>query len=683
MKASLAWLNEYLDPHCSADEADQFLSRVGFPVEGCEPVQLSTGVQDTVLDVEVTSNRSDCLSHLGLARELASTSGRSLRLPSFEPVLRTGQPASELATVQCSATSSCPLYTARLLTGVRVSPSPPWLIERLEAVGQRPVNNIVDATNFVLLETGQPLHAFDLARLSGRRIIVRLAQGGEHFVAIDQSKHKLADPMLVIADAEHPVAVAGVMGGLETEVSSTTQQILLESALFDPVSVRRTSRKLKLASESSYRFERGVDPVGVDAASRRAADLILQIAGGQLAEGVIRVGQDDPIPQQLTMRAERCRSLLGLDLSIGQMADYLHLLGIETIIADQSLTCHIPTYRRDLQREVDLIEEIARLHGLEQLEVRSKIQIVVRPVERTVLARQVLAQTLCAHGFHETITPSFVSRRHGKPFLAEGADPVLLDDESRQVGRPMLRPLLLPSLLHCRKANQDLGNSGIKLFESACCWQRHAGEMVESTQLQLLSDAEGSNVSAALRTLRGAVEELFDRLAGPGIDCRFDALPNGSISYLETTAAVQLGSERIGTMGLVSPAMLDLFELKTNVVTAQLNLNHLLRLYPPKRRVQELPRYPGIERDLSVIVDELVSWQTVEQTVLETRPQLLARLQFLGVYRGKPIPDGCKSISFRMIFRDPSATLRHDQVDPQVESVVQALQTAIDAELRQ
>ena len=297
MKVSLNWLNSYLDRPVDADAAADLLGEQGFPVE--ERDDLPDG--DVMLNVEVTSNRGDCLSHVGVARELAAGSGRQLRPPVFDLPDVDPNPATALTSVVNKAPDLCPVYTARVIRGVRIAPSPDWLRHRLEAIGLRPVNNVVDITNFVLHEMGQPLHAFDMAKLNERRIVVRRAEQGEAFTAIDGTKHALGSDMLVIADANRPVAIAGVMGGVDSEVTDATTDILLESARFAQLSVRRTSRSLKLASDSSYRFERGVDPVGVEAASRRAAQLIVELAGGRLAEGVVRVGEDQPRSSRLTV----------------------------------------------------------------------------------------------------------------------------------------------------------------------------------------------------------------------------------------------------------------------------------------------------------------------------------------------------------------------------------------------
>ena len=297
MKTSLNWLNSYLDRPVSADELSSLLPNVGFPIDSTEDVVTTAGSRDLKMEVEITSNRSDCLSHVGLARETSAAGGMSVKQPDCSLPDAAGPAIASLASVEVRDAKLCPLYTARVIKGVKIGPSPRWLADRVEAVGLRTVNNVVDITNFVLFELGQPLHAFDLGKLRGRRIVVRRANNGETFLAIDGTKHNLRDTQLVIADEQSPVAIAGVMGGRDSEVSEATTDVLLESAQFDPLSVRRTRVALKLSSDSSFRFERGVDPLGVELASRRAARLICELAGGQLAEGVIRVGAPPATPR--------------------------------------------------------------------------------------------------------------------------------------------------------------------------------------------------------------------------------------------------------------------------------------------------------------------------------------------------------------------------------------------------
>jgi len=667
MKCSLEWLNTYLDQSIEADEAMRLLDDQGFPIE-----------DELSFDVEVTSNRGDCLSHIGVARELAAGSGRSLKLPDLEVKASAGAPVvGDLTNVANEAPDLCPVYTARVIRGVKVGPSPQWMVDRLEAIGLRSVNNVVDVTNFVLHETGQPLHAFDMDKLAGGRIIVRRAKQGEKFIAIDNTSHELRSDMLVIADEECPVAVAGVMGGLESEVGDDTVNVLLESAEFIPLSVRTTSRRLKLSSDSSYRFERGIDPRGVELASRRAANLILELAGGELADGVVRVGVDEPSPTQITMRIARCRSLLGYEITADRMAELLNALQLDAK-ADESagtISCTVPSWRGDLKREVDLIEEIARMNGLDTIEVQDRISIKAQSPGPRAVARQLMGQVLVAHGYHETITFSFLAPKLGKPFIPAGGGALMIGDERRKA-EPMLRPSLIPSLLQCRKSNQDVGNEAVKLFEVASTWYRKEGNIVETRRLGVMADAP--DAQQAVREIRGVFEHVIGQLAGD-VDIAVESI---EVPNCQAAASVSAGGKSLGWYGVASAECQKLFDLQTPVIFGEMDSEALLAMYPPKRTVTPLSRFPGIERDLSVIVAEDIAWQQIQQLIESTSPQYMETLNFITTYRGKPIEKGAKSVSFRMTFRNPDATLRHEEVDPQVNAVVEILKREVNAELR-
>jgi len=673
MMISLEWLNSYLDRPIDADEADRVLTAAGFPLEGRQ-----TFGDDEVLDVEVTSNRPDVLSHVGAAREVAAATGRTLQPPAIELSAADGD-VNDLTSVANEAGVLCPVYTARVITGVKVGPSPDWLVRRLEAVGLRSVNNVVDVTNYVLLELGQPLHAFDMNLLDDRRILVRRATKGEAFTAIDGSKHQLRADMLVIADAKKPVAVAGVMGGLDSEVGDATADILLESACFEPLSVRTTSRALKLSSDSSYRFERGVDPRGIERASQRATQLIIELAGGTLADGVIRVGEPEPPLGRVSMRPARCQQLLGYDLPAERMIALLTALELDPKIDGDRIACTVPSHRLDLEREADLIEEVARLNGYDQIPVEPKMHITARKPQTTVQARTRVGRTLVAHGYHETVTFSNIAPDQTEAFLEAGHELITMDDDRRSA-EPALRPSLLPSLLGVRKNNQDAGNLGVKLFEVAKVFSRKAGQFAESKDLALLCDAADE---PSLRELRGTIEELCAAMDYP---VRIVAGGQYTPRWARTAGLIMNDSDDrdriVGIFGRATADVCKQFDLKTSVDLAWLDYDEMTRRYPQQTLVGELPKFPGIERDLSIVVDEATLWADIEKTTRQTDPALMENLAYVGVYRGKQVGKGRKSVTLRLTFRDPTKTLRHDEVDPQIERVVAALQENLSAELR-
>ena len=676
MKASLEWLNAYLDAPVTGEELERRLPAQGFPVEE----RLAHG-GDLVYEIEVTSNRPDCLSHVGLARELAAGTGRGLLPPEPDAGEAAGAGVEARLAVAREAEAGCPYYTACVLDGASVGPSPAWLVRRLEAVGLRSVNNVVDVTNYVLLETGQPLHAFDLAKLAGPRLVIRSARSGERIEALDGSRHSFAGGELVIADAERPVAIAGVMGGAETAVSAETTAIALESAIFDPVAVRQSSRGLKLTTDSSHRFERGVDPAGVAHASHRALALIRATAGGAPAPGWLEAGSAPTASTRVAMRTQRCNRVLGLELSVETQTGLLHRLALEPEPeeAGRRIACAVPSFRRDLAREVDLIEEIGRLHGLDAVPSETAMRITARPPQPDVEARRALGRVLTAHGYHETVTFGFLAEATARRFLGAGEELAWVAAATRSPEAPVLRPSLIPSLLACRKHNQDLGNRALRLFEVAETWRRTApdGKLAERQALGLLCDAPAGG-QAAVRDLRGTLEELFAWVAGPD---RLAVVP-AEAPPLEPAARLEMDGEPIGVLGWVPDDLRGAFDLEEGAVAAELAAPPLWRAYPPAPRRDPLPRVPGIDRELSVLVDEGVAWASVEAAVRAAEPERLESIRFLETYRGKPVPRGKKSVSFRLRFRDPARTLTHEEVAPQADAVVAALRERVGAELR-
>ena len=466
MRISLQWLSDYLpgplDPLVAADA----LTRGGLPVESVE-----TCGDDTVLDVEVTSNRADCLSYLGIAAELSALLSRPMTTVSPAPACSAVE-AAEAASVAIEARDLCPNYIARVVRHVRIAPSPGWLSRRLECMGTerkplRSINNVVDVTNYVMYETGQPLHAFDLDRLRGGQIVVRRARAGEKLLTIDGKERSLTTEMLVIADAAAPVALAGVMGGLETQVTQNTRNILLESARFDPLSVRKTARALAMSSDSSYRFERGVAPAMTELASLRAAALILETAGGELLTGAVVAGQADDQPKKLSLRLDKLKRVLGIDLPVDRVIDALKRLRLAPELQGQQINVTVPSNRLDLNIEVDLVEEVARVIGYEEVPVREEIAIRLTPPDP---AAGPLAQTfsiLSAAGYFEAVTFSFVSDLLAADFAPKtgGPDPLPRADAAVRKADASLRPSLLPGLLEAVRRNQAAGVENPKLYE--------------------------------------------------------------------------------------------------------------------------------------------------------------------------------------------------------------------------
>ncbi|MGC9453935.1 MAG: phenylalanine--tRNA ligase subunit beta [Phycisphaerae bacterium] len=666
MKASLNWLTDYVDIPMPASELAELLTRIGLAVEDVEETPT-----DIVLDVEVTSNRPDCLGHIGLAREIAAALGTEFRPPQIPDLPAEGK-IDDLTSVEVREPDLCPRYTARVIGDVKVGPSPTWLVERLEAVGLRSINNVVDVTNYVLMEYSQPLHAFDYDKLAENRILVRRAQNGETLTSIDQTLCKLDDSMLIIADAKKPVAVAGIMGGLDTEVGDATTNVLIESAQFDPLVTRRTSRKLALMSESNYRFERGVDPVGTEEASRRACQLILDLAGGQLVGGLCDAWANPYTPPKVTLRPERTHLLLGLDIDAGKQQKILSRLGLSPRNEDGRIVCDIPAYRPDLRREVDLIEEIGRLNGYDAIEVRSTVSHRVTAAGQWERLRKSVGRAMSAQGFDEALTFTFVGDDEAKLL---GFEKLIRVDRVVRRSDNVLRPTVVMSLLRACKKNQDVGNENVHLYELARAFPAAGdGELpAEYTELAMASTGE-------LRDLRGAVEAVCESLTG-NADLELRRCSRAGLAE-DAAVDIHLDGESIGWMGLVSEAVRDHYGLENAPAVASLNFDLLSGHALETRTYAAIPRFPSVRRDLSLILDEEVTYQQLRDAVEAVDQPLRVGMDYVTTYRGKPIPDGRKSVTVRLEYRSDEGTLRREQVDERVDELLSVLSKELGAELR-
>jgi len=674
MKVSLNWLTDYVDVTMPVAELSDLLMSIGLNVEGIEETDA-----DIVLDLEITSNRPDCLGHIGVARELAAATGQPLKLPELGGVPTAGPVAAETS-VEVLDAAFCPRYTARLVRGVKVGPSPAWLAERLEAVGLRSINNVVDATNYVLMEYSQPLHAFDFDKLAGRRIVVRRAGDGEEITAIDGSRHELRDWMGIIADAERPVAVAGVMGGLDNEVSEASANILIESAVFDALTLRRTSRHLNLMSEASYRFERAVDPVALERASLRACELIVQTGGGELLDGVVDVWAGPYAAPKVSLRPARCEKLLGVEIPAERQLAILDALGLAPTAAGETIDCEIPPHRPDLRREVDLIEEVARIHGYHRIPTGGAVTHQVTPPARQEAARKAAGAVLNAGGYFEAITFTFIDGAEAELF--GWADSLAVDPRLRKRSG-ILRQGLLPSLLRARKANQDAGNEDVHLFELAAVFPPARGADGQSlpgeyTQLGLLSDG-------TLQDVRGALEAVVRRF---DLGARLDVRPAEATGFAPGAAAeVALRTEAaegkpFGVMGEIATDVCDYYALSGRPSGAMVRFDLLTDLGTAARTYRPVARFPAVKRDLSVVVDESVTWEALAGAITTAAGELMTELEYVGTYRGKQAGAGRKSVTMRLTYRHEKRTLRHEEVDASVDAVVAALRRQHHADLR-
>ncbi|MCC6231163.1 MAG: phenylalanine--tRNA ligase subunit beta [Verrucomicrobiales bacterium] len=661
---------------------------------------LGRGGSDVVYDLEVTPNRPDLNSLLGIAREIAAITGNAVRVPS--DTLPAGDTdASSLVGVELEAADLCPRYVARVLRGVRVGPSPDWLRSALEKVGMRSINNVVDVTNYVMLETGQPLHAFDFRLIArGDRAVptlrVRRALEGEKFVTLDGREHTLSAEALLIADPEKAIALGGVMGGQNTEVSAQTQDILLEAAYFTPTGIRRTSKKLGLRTDASYRFERGADPLGAEAASRRAAHLILELAGGTLASGSVEVHPTPPVPRQITLRHQKVNDLLGLRLAPAEVELFLGQLGLRPASrsaggSSEPASFTIPSYRVDLKREADLIEEVARLYGVDKIPSTAPRQgRGTHPFDERYDQIMAARRLLAGLGLNET---------QGQTLIAHASAGGLPAATTLSLSNPLssdmdvLRPSLLPGLLDVLRHNLRRQNTDCALFEIGRVFRSEQGVVREGWRVAIaLTGARapgfwaGSERDARfdIQDLKGLVEEFLEHFGLRGYGMRARAESESGALYIESgTVTLGGGKLLLGELGQVHPRLARDYDLRDPVFVAELDLDQLLARRNTARSFKALAAYPAIRRDIAMIVPESVTHEAVLQAVRQSKAAHLESVELFDVFRGGHVPAGQKSLAYALTYRAAERTLTDADVAGAHEKVVAQFRQSLGATLRE
>jgi phenylalanyl-tRNA synthetase beta chain len=610
------------------------------------------GGADTVLDIEVTPNRPDWLSVIGVAREVSALTGSPLRLPAVE-LAEGGDSTESLTSVRVEAADLCRRYAARVVRGVKIAPSPAWLRQRLASVGMRSINNVVDVTNYVLLECGHPLHAFDYNLLAGHRIVVRRAVSGERFVAIDGSTQELTDEMLVIADAERPVALAGIMGGRESEIQGGTTDVLLESAWFLPANIRRTSRRLGLSSESSYRFERGADIGNVIWAGNRAAALIRELAGGEVARGVIDVLAGPVVKRRVRCRFAQVNRVLGIAVPPEAVRKIFSGLSLPVMAADaEGCEVEAPTFRVDIEREADLIEEVCRVHGVEQIPAAMQpAKVAVSDCDARWDALMRVRHVLAALGFDEAQNQTMVGEGVLKlvnPLTAEMS---------------ALRSELTPGLVANLRTNVSRHQYDVRLFEIGRVFGGDGGESWRLALAMTGRRAPGSWESGAREEkldyydLKGALEELAAQSG-----CRGFAA--AEIRQISAAQAKRLG-------------------LWDEVFTAELELEPLWAAPAAERRFVELPRFPAVVRDMALVVEESVGHGQIVAVIEKHRNMFLERVELFDIFRGGTIPRGKKSLAYSLVFRAPDRTLTDAEVNEAHEQLKRQMRQELRCEIRE
>lgn len=660
------------------------------------PVFAALGLKDVRYELGLTPNRPDCLSIIGVAREVAAMAGRPLQVPQTE--LAEGEAGIDtLTSVTIDEPAHCPRYAARLIRGVRIGPSPAWLVRRLESIGQRSINNVVDVTNLVLMELGHPLHAFDFDLLRGGRIVVKKAEPGSTFVTLDSQPRLLTAGDLMICDAEGPVALAGIMGGENSEIRDETANILLESAYFNPLTIRRTSKRLGLRTEASHRFERGADMAMVPVALDRAAALIVQVAGGCIDRGRIDNYPEPYRERRLVLSVERANALLGTRLSLEEMLGCLRSIGLGVQLAEEQdaerLVVDVPAFRPDLEREIDLIEEIARLHGYEQIPATMPVSRMLcqRPAGHLRSVVQV-RNHLVAAGFSEAINYSFIAPSSWDR-LALAADDVrrnpvtILNPLTEE--QSVLRTTLVPSLLETVARNLSYQGRDLRLFEVRPVFLPRAGEELPEEKWRLCAvwcgrrEAEGWSQQRAdvdFFDLKGLAESLLDSFRVE----KLGWLAGGEEPFLHPgkSCRIQAGSRALGTLGEVHPRILEGYDIDLPVYLLDLDLEELFAAAGGAGGFMPLSRFPQVCRDSALLVAEAVTAGQVLEVLQAVRTSIVEDFALFDVYQGPGIPEGKKSLAVRVRYRSAERTLTEEDIQRAHDKLLAALGNRLGAEVR-
>ncbi|MFO0014207.1 MAG: phenylalanine--tRNA ligase subunit beta [Planctomycetota bacterium] len=674
MLVSWDWLADYVKIDRSVDAMASLWAMSGLNHESTAWVD-----GDPVIDLEVTSNRADCLGHIGVAREAAVLCELPLNVP--EPKLRLDStPIASVFQVENRFVEACPRYTARIIRGVKIGPSPDWMAKRLLAIGVKPINNVVDATNYVMMECGQPLHAFDLSRIRGGKIIVRPALEKENFVAIDHRTYILDSRMVVIADAERALALGGVMGGVDSEVADSTRDLLIESASFAPMSIRRTARKLKLHSPSSHRYERRIDPNQVDWASRRCCELILAMAGGELLSGCV---DSHPVEQQMPQcELRHCQvvRVLGIEVPWEKSLSILTRLGCRIESSGQTGMARVtpPSFRQDLTREIDLIEEIARVYGYDRIPENAMVPMVASMRRPKDIVLGTVRQVACAAGFDESLTPSLIGKSNIDRISPWSSDESLATQTPLLEGANILRRSLIPSLIAARLHNQSQSNRDVRLFEIASVYLPR-GSALPQEQVHLGMIAESD-----IRLVRGVIEEIVHRSWGASHSDPHLTESEVAWDFLEPGSGIAwaVSGHMLGWVGSLAKSLAQSNKLDGEVAMGEVNLDVLLqhaRLVP---RVEGVVPYPAIHRDLNLVVDESLQWKTLRDAIAASAGLLCVDIRFREIYRD-PQRDGAnkKRVLLSLVLQSDRETLKSQQADDVVASVLAACEQQLGARL--
>ena len=639
-----------------------------------ENLSEALNLDDFVLEMEITSNRRDCLSMIGMAREISALTGNKMHLPS----LNVERERIEEGSIQIEVMDPdlCPYYSACLIRDVEIGPSPLWLRQRILLMGGKPINNVVDITNYVLWEMGQPLHPFDYSTIMGKKIIVRRAKDGEVLTTLDGVERRLDEEMLVIADATRAIALAGIMGGENTQVQDATRDVLLEAAYFNPISIRQTSVKLNLVTEASYRFERGVDPLGVKRALNRASFLLQKIIPVRLEGEIIERGKLPERRRQVFLRPSRVNRILGGRIPASRMRKILEGLEFKVREDKGGWKVAIPSFRADVEREIDLVEEIARFYGYDRLRATlPPLGDEEEREDRKEVGGERARDILRGLGFYEVIGLSLVGEDSFKKMglsLKEGIK--IRNPLSNQ--QKILRTHLFPSLLEVASYNLNQGIEECRIFELGGIYRRQNGSFRERLSLAgLVVEKDFDFLS-----MKGVAEALLE-----GMDVRGVEFISCDCSYLSAKqrAAVKKDGINLGMLGRIDDEIVKSYKLSFPPYLFEFDFSSLISLSDPKKKFKPLPKFPSIRRDLAVVVEEDIPAETVEKVILEGGGRILEKVEFFDLYRGGSIPQGYKSLAYSLTFRAPNRTLKDKEVDRFQQNIVELLKKRLGARLRE
>ncbi len=649
---------------------------------------LSNWFSDTIFEISLTPNLGHCASILGVVRELSAATNQRYLVPI--PKLNEGTHSIfDQIEVEVKNPQQCPRYACRLIQNINVAPSPDWLKERIEKSGLRSINNIVDITNYVLLEFGHPLHAFDLDKINGRHLIVRLAEEGETIVTLDGKERALLPSHLVIADQDRSLAIAGVMGGLYSEVSDVTHSILLEAAYFDPVTIRKASKQLGLQTEASKHFERGADANQIELALNRAAQLIQEVAGGEILEGILDIQTQTFEPKSIQCRSSRTNKILGIHISQGEIEDIFKRLGFETLyISEEQLMVTVPTYRVDIREEIDLIEEVARIYGYGNIKgKRSGARPSIIPDAPMYIFESQMRALLIQEGMQEFLTCDLI----GPTLTQIVQDQTISPDSTINVINPVsieqsiLRTSLLPGLLQVVKYNYDHQCHAIKGFEIGRIHFKNGSQFVEQSMVGMIltgpSHPHNWNTISQLFDffdLKGIIEVFCKELGIQQL-----VFKNLNLSSLHTgrQASVFVGDLEIGSFGEIHPAVQRRLDVPQRILFAEFNLHDLLKVSKPLERVSELPLYPGSERDITLTIEQRVSFQNVLDAIQIKKFPLLENVSLVGIYRNDKIGREFQNMTLRLNYRDLNKTLSKEEVEAEHQRVLADLHSHLKGDI--